>query len=215
VPASRTAKSTWLKTVARNEEIALYLVGHLGVPVDGLEAPFRCVFEPEQLAKLTRGRNGEIVYHAPHLASIRREFQTIPELAAALRSGTPKRLTPVQHSICGVRLLSEAGLLALPTVDVPPLDANSPIEVKRARDGFELLIRCRSFLDPGEPVAYTRSFVQDWCGLPISVTRDVIKELVRQGVIVKVGETASGREHPTYLYRPGQGEATLTEIRRT
>jgi hypothetical protein len=104
-----------------------------------------------------------------------------------------------------VRLLYHAGLIALPLVAVPPVAAESPSFVRAAQDGFELLIRCRWLLDPNAPVAYTRGFVETWCGLPKQLSRSAIYELLRQGVIEKCDELANNYDHPTSLYLPGPG----------
>lgn len=205
VPVSREGKGEWLRAIARNAEITLYLVRHLlkaKVAVVGL--PFPCILHGDGcLGRLTTGRNDEIVYQDGVLAGTTREFQTIPELAVALLTGVPKRLRPLQHALWRLHMLHAARLIALPVVAVPQVPPDSPADVKKARDGFELLVRCRWFLDPGAPVAYTRSFVEAWCGLAKHETRKAVYELQRQGVIIKAGETTSTHQNPTYLYLPG------------
>jgi hypothetical protein len=203
IPADREGKSEWLKRVARDEEITLHLARQLGLHVVALDEPFPCVLHEGCSATLTRGRNGEIVYHDPTLAADKREFQTLVELAVAVTTGAqPKRLRPLQIALWRLRLLYEAGLTQLPGASVPNVAPGSPAHVRQARDGFELLIRCRWFLDPGEPVSYARSFVELWCGIPKHQTRRAIFELLRQRVIVKVGAIRSGYQCPAHLYRP-------------
>jgi hypothetical protein len=190
--------------VARDEEITLHLARQLGLQVVTLDEPFPCVLHEGCFVTLTRGRNGEIVYHDPTLAPLKRQFQTLVELAVAVKTGTqPKRLRPLQLALWRLRLLYEASLIQLPTATVPTVAPGSPAHVRQARDGFDLLIRCRWFLDPGEPVPYTRGFVELWCAIPKHETRTAIFELLRQGVIVKVGEIPSGYPRPAHLYRPG------------
>ncbi len=203
VPTERDGKSVWLTDIARDVEITLLLVGLLGCDATGLEVPFRCVLHNDCLARLTKGGNGEIVYHDPRLEAFKRGFQTIPELAAALLTGTPRRLSRFEHATWRVRLLYQAGLLQLPLVAVPPVTSTSPVDVQKARDGFELLIRCRWFLKPGEPVPFTRGFVHSWCGIPSNVTRIVIEELIHQQVIFKFGDIPSRHKNPTNLFLPG------------
>jgi hypothetical protein len=193
-----------LKRVARDEEITLHLARQLRLQVVALNEPFPCVLHEGCFVTLTRGRNGEIVYHDPTLAPVKREFQTLVELAVALKTGTqPRRLRPLQLALWRLRLLYEAGLIRLPVASVPNVASGSPTYVHQARHGFELLIRCRWLLDQGEPVTYTRGFVELWCGIPRRQTRKAIFELIRQGVIVKVGEIPSGNPRPAHLYRPG------------
>jgi hypothetical protein len=205
VPADRDGKSGWLKRLAAEEEIALHLVAFLGGDARALDEPFGCLLHPGCHVTLTRGRNDQIVCHDPTLASCKRAFQTIPELAVALRTGIPKRLRPLQLALWSLRLLHAAGLIQLPLVVVPQVAAGSPPSVQRARDGFELLLGCRSFLDPGEPVAYTRSFVEVWCRIHPTESRLAIQSLIEQDVIRKAGEVPSNFKQPTFLYRPGAG----------
>lgn len=212
-PVERDGKSEWLRAIARDAEITLYLTRHLlGAEVGFVGLPFPCVLHGDGcLARLTTGRNGEIVYQDGVLAGTPREFQTIPELAVALLTGVPKRLSAIQHALWRLRLLHQAGLVRLPIVPVPPLADDSSAHVHRAREGFELLVRFRWFLDPNEPVAYTRAFVEIWCDIEPQRSREAIYELIRQGVINKVGETASGRTRPTHLYLPGSGRPITGE----
>jgi len=205
VPPDREEKSAWLKAVAFSEEITLGLAHLLGLPVVAIEEPFQCVLHDACVATLTRGRKGEVVYRDAGLTGTQREFQTLPELAAALRNGVPKRLTPFQHATWRVRMLYEASLIGLPLVEVPELaPGSSPLTVA-ARAGFHLLVRCRWFLEPGEPVSFTRGFAEAWCPLTNEQARNAIRELLSQGVIVKVDETASNYRNPTHLYLPGGG----------
>jgi hypothetical protein len=190
--------------IARDEELALHLAQRLGTEVTRLDEPFRCVLHQGCFATLTRGRNGEIVYHDRTLAGTKREFQTLVELAVAVKTGTqPRRLRPLRLALWRLRLLHEAGLIELPPASVPNLAPGSPVYAHQARSGFELLIRCRWFLDPGDPVTYARGFVELWCGIPKKQTRRAVFELLRQDVIVKVGEIPSGHRRPAHLYRPG------------
>ncbi|MFN8224249.1 MAG: hypothetical protein U0R50_13505 [Gaiellales bacterium] len=177
----------------------------MGLPTQAIDTVFDCPFHGIPCpARLTLGRNGEVVYHDPGFAPLKREFQTIPELAVALRTRAPKRLRPILLALWRIRLLHEAGLLTPPEVDTPHVPPNSPPAVHAARNGFELLVRCRWFLDPGEPVPFTRSFAETWCGLARQDSRRAIFELIKQQVIVKVGEIANGFANPTYLYLPGR-----------
>jgi hypothetical protein len=206
VPAARDEKSDWLKRLGADEEIAAHLMAVLGRQVAGLDLPFECVLHGDCFVTLTRGRNGQIVYHDRSLASRKREFQTIPELASALHMTEPRRLRPLQLALWSVRLLHEAGLIGLPVVHVRAIPPASRNCVHRAREGFELLVRCRWFLDPGEPVAFSRSFVEAWCDIPMEESRLAIYSLIAAGVIEKVAEVNSNFKNPTSLYLPGESE---------
>jgi hypothetical protein len=208
VPAAREEKSAWLKELAADEEITVYLVRLLGAGIDALSVPFRCLLHAGCYVVLTRGRNTQIVYRDRSLARCKREFQTIPELAVALRTGLPKRLRPLQLALWSLRLYHDARLIELPAAAVPQVTADSPEIVRRARDGFGLLLRCRWFLDPREPVSFTRSFVEPWCGIPASESRVAIYSLIQQEVITKVGEAASNFKNATSLYFPGEVRQT-------
>jgi hypothetical protein len=205
IPSGRDAKSAWLKQLASDEEITIHLVRVLGGDVRGLDQPFACLLHPGCQVALTRGRNGQIVYHDPTLTDFKRQFQTIPELAVTLRTGVPKKLQPLQLALWSLRVLHKAGLVDLPLAAVPQVAAGSPASVQRARDGFEVLIRCRWFLDPGEAVAFSRNFVRAWCGIDPTEVRVAIEALIDHGVIRKVDEARSNFKRPTFLYLPGEG----------
>jgi hypothetical protein len=204
VPATRDGKSNWLKQLAGGEEIAIRLVKLLGGDPYGLDVPFRSLFHSGSTATMTRGRNGQITYRDPALVLWKREYQTIPELAVTLQTGIPRRLPPLQLAIWSLRLLHHAELIVLPAARVPTVAADSPAAMRLARDGFELLLRCRWFLDSGAPVAYTRNFVEPWCGIATAESRAAIGALITQDVIRKAGEAASNFKNPTSLYLPGE-----------
>lgn len=202
VPPGRNEKSDWLRQLGANEDIATHLMRVLGRRVAGLDLPFECLLHGGCFVTLTRGRNGQIVYHDRSLASRKREFQTIPELAAARFMAEPRRLRPLQLALWSVRLLHEGGLIRLPLVTVPAIPQASRNCVHRAREGFELLVRCRWFLDPGEPVAFSRGFVESWCGIPVEESRFAIYSLIGAEVIKKVSEARSNFKNATSLYLP-------------
>jgi hypothetical protein len=204
VPATHEARSEWLRQLAQDEIVVLYLVSFLGGRVDQLDVPFECLLHRGCWVTLTRGGNGQIVYRDPSLASSEREYQTIPELGYARRTGVPRRLKGWQLALWSVRLLYRSGLIRLPEVAVPDVSEESGEHVRQARDGFELLIRCRWFLEPDVPVTYTRHFVETWCGIPRSLTRSAIFGLIQQQVIRKVGEAPSNYKRPASLYLPGE-----------
>lgn len=209
VPTSREGKGAWLRSLARDAEVSIYLARSMGVAVSAIDEPFASPFHPECAATLTRGRNGEIVYRDRGFATIKREFQTLPELAAALRSGKPKRLRPLLHAAWRVRMLFEARLVELPIVSVPALEPGSSQSAIAARAGFELLIRCRWFLESGSPVPFTRAFAEVWCPLERGESRRAIYELLRQRAIVKVDQISSNYPNPTHLYLPAAETVAL------
>jgi hypothetical protein len=142
VPNDRPGRSAWLTAIAKDEEIARYLVGWLGARVAALDSAFACVLHRNCRARLTRAsRKGDIVYWDESLQSARREFQTIPELFVASRTGMPQRLSRIAHALWRLRILHASGLISLPPVAVPPVAARSAQDVQAARDGFELLLR--------------------------------------------------------------------------
>jgi hypothetical protein len=207
--ATRVEKSQWLKQLAGSDEVALHLVRVLGGEATELDVSFPCLLHNCCEVTLTRGGNGEILYQDHRLASSKRRLQTIAELSAAIHTGKPRQLRGLELAVWSLRLLNSAGLVELPSVIVPPVAPDSPAWVCRARDGFELLVRCRGFLDPGVPISYTRGFVEGWCGIAKRHSRGAIFALMQQGVIVRVaqGRPRSGRR-PANLYLPGAGVAT-------
>lgn len=203
VPHAYVGRTDWLRAVARDRDVALCCMATIGVVVGDLNDPFQCVLHPECLARLVRGRNGEIVYKDGSLGDKRRRFLTLPGLRASLGYGKPRRLGGLELSLWRLRLLHDATLLLLPCITMPPTPEGCPGFVSRVRDGFELLVRCREWLEPGAPVAFARAFASAWCDLPPEQVRDALDYLVVHGAIVKVGEAASSHLRPSYLYRPG------------
>jgi hypothetical protein len=205
-PLTRGLRAQWCKEVARNEEIALLVVRSLGGRPVAVEQWFPCALHDGiHLARLTRDRKDEIVYHDPGLAGTRREFQTIPELALALQTGIPRRLNKFEHLLWRLRVLHGAELFRLPPFTLPALPDDMPKFVHAARAGFELFFRIRLMLGPEARggVPFTRGFVQQWCGLTQAEARQAIDVLRAELVIVKCGALPSGREHETNLYIPG------------
>jgi hypothetical protein len=212
-PNVRDAKRDWLKDTARDERISLLLARHLGLGVSEVVVPFPCVLHAGCEVRLTTGRNGEIVYFDAALEGIKRQFQTIPELAVAIRSGLVRKLRPIGVALWRIRLLHECGLIDLPPATVLDVPTGSPESLRRARDGFELLLRCRWWLDPGVCVPFSRAFASVWCGISTDDAREAIKSLRDSGVIEKVGEASIGSSRPAYLYLPGSTLSATAEAR--
>lgn len=204
-------KQAWLSEIARDEEIARYLAIFMGCAVKELEVPFGCVLgHPDCMARLTKGRNGVIVYTDSTLADThaKPEFLTLPEVRAAQLDGVPRRLGKQQHRY-GVRLLHEAGLLPFPSIGIPDLPPESLAQTVRGRRGVELLFGCHWFFFPGDPVMCSTSFLQSWCGFSESEAKMVLRALVYERIIIVVGEKPSGYGHPAYTYLPYSDTARL------
>ena len=125
-PVERAARTDSFKQVARSDEIALMVIRSLGGTAAAVGDWFPCVLHRGvDLARLVRDRKGEIVYHDPTLEVVRREFQTIPELACAVLTGIARRLKKLEHVEWRLRILHEAELLELPPATVASLPARS------------------------------------------------------------------------------------------
>jgi hypothetical protein len=205
LPATtREERSAWFKEIARNEELALAQVRSLGLEVSGVGELTECLLHPGRFeAKLTRGRNGEIVYRCSCEGQDR--FFTLPELAASHATGERIELTRIQHPDHRMRLLARAGLLVLPEVPVVPLEPAEPAFLKPVYDGFHDLLRCRWAYAPRSPVPFSRTFAQTWCGLPRDHVDAAIARLRQRNYMRVVGEQPSGRFRPMNLYLPGDG----------
>ncbi len=87
------------------------------------------------------------------------------------------------------RLLHKADLIVLPEVWLPPLCADVTESTRTAYEGAKLLFGCRWLLEPGEPVPYSATFIQTWCG--ISHAQAVAaREYLRRNVLRVVGDGA-------------------------
>jgi hypothetical protein len=211
MPRREEERAGWLLGLASNEELTIRLMGLLGVPVTALDQDFPCALHQNGYqSRLARLPSDEIVYLDSSLSGRWRHGMTTPELAASLRAGTPTRLKPLASDVWHVRLLHNAGLVNLPLVTVPPLPDGEPEWVRLARNGFELLLRCKWFLYPDQPVSYSRAFVGQWCNLPTPENHRALDRLVRLRIITKVdeAESALGYRNQTALYLAGPGPAT-------
>jgi hypothetical protein len=204
LPATKEERSDWFKEIARNEELALAQVRSLGLEVSGVGELTECLLHPGRFeAKLTRARNGEIVYRCSCEGEDR--FFTLPELAASHATGKRIKLTPIQHPDHRMRLLARADLLVLPEVPLVPLEPAEPAFLEPVYEGFHDLLRCRWAYEPGNSVPFARRFAEIWCGVPRAQVEAATLRLRWRDYMRVVGEEPSGKFRPMYLYLPGDG----------
>jgi hypothetical protein len=135
----------------------------------------------------------------------RRSF-SLTETWAAQIAGRPLKISGPAHARWKLRLLAELGQLSLPAVRLPLLPADASDAVRRTYDGLRLLVAIRHAVGDTGPFPFTRRFVGPWCGLSDYQAERGKLELLRLGVIEKVGEIPS-RHHPTSLYAVKRGGA--------
>ena len=134
---------------------------------------------------------------------------TLPVLFARIVAGYFVPLIPTEKddkaygkvtlAVWAVRLLIESGIVKPPQVLLPPCPPlrNS---VQQFYDGVKKLFQVRwAFKNHyGNPVTMGRKFMSAWCGLSEDQCRTAIKDLLKAGVILTVGQHGRAR-----TYAPG------------
>jgi hypothetical protein len=206
LPPDRASRSEWFGEVAREATLSVAQVRSLGSDVAGLRAPFRSLISGQRVAaSLERSQSGEIVCRDRSAAGTECVYTTLPALFASTISHTCRRLPRNQHIEWRVRLLANANLIDLPAVRLPGLPAGLCQHVLKVYEDLRVLFGCRWFLEPGEPVPFTASFIEGWCGVSTFQARDARDALRQYGVIREAGALRSGRPFPTKLFIPGAG----------
>jgi hypothetical protein len=189
----------------RDEEFVRAVAKRVGIP--HLGATFRCVLpgheERHPSANLWCDERGIWIYRDHHRRDGRSAFALV-EVYAARMAGRVVQPHPPSLARWKVRLLADLGAVRLDPVELPRLPASSTLSAQRLRNGFALLLAVRWWREPGTPAPYTASFAGPWCGMPDGTVNWAKGDLIREGIIVKVGETNDG-SRTTSLYLPGKG----------
>ena len=101
--------------------------------------------------------------------------------------------------------LRDAAVIDVAAVELPPLPADASPAARLLRSRLAVLLGLRALRDDGEAeFPFTKRFAAEWCGIAETTAQRAKGELLRAGVLVKVGEHASrhGRS-PATIYRRG------------
>jgi hypothetical protein len=109
--------------------------------------------------------------------------------------------TNIQLATWTRRLFWEAGSFDPVAVPLPPLSDDEPAAVRRAHEGFGLLLGLRWADGPKREAPFTIGFAAAWCPLTQWEARVAVQRLVDTGVIVE-----ARRQGRLVHYLPGDAE---------
>lgn len=178
------------------EEVAAALIVAYGLPAIGRK--FNCPLHPgHKHANLWRAEDGAVRWYCHSREG--NQNLCLGRLYAVLRTGTQPQ-TKNQLAYWARRLVVDLGFAESQEVYLPPLPEGLPASRHKLRQVAEDVFRIWGTSQP-RPLA-TR-FLQEQSGLAKQTVLDAKGELLRLGVIRKVGEHRSGHPTPMALYLPG------------
>jgi hypothetical protein len=203
--------------LARHEEPVQAACKSLGINVR-LGSPFRCILpghpDHRPSASIYRDSHTGLYLYRDWHAHGELEWLPLSWVRAARSYGEVRPLKGPASSRWYLRLFYEAGVLEPMAVKLPSLPADAARSIRRAADGFRLLLGLRWLREPGTPTPFTRAFAAPWSGLGERAAGEAIAELVGRGIIQKVGEHRAG-VRTMALYLPGTGQPTPNRRRRS
>ncbi|MEJ7791949.1 MAG: hypothetical protein WKF65_08270 [Gaiellaceae bacterium] len=208
-PPDVASRRSWFRLIAADVPLSVTQCRSLGASISGLDEKFPSLLTAEEdAANLEKGkRTGEVVYHDRSLAGTRYEYLTLPEVLAS-QITKPRKLKPNQLVEWRIRLLAKADLITLPPISLRPLPEGATPATTLVYQGLVLLLGCRWFLAPGEPIPYSASFIVEWCDVtPWQAVS--ARECLMRHVLDPVETRPSRFPRPTqfFLPRPADTEA--------
>ncbi|HEY8394948.1 MAG TPA: bifunctional DNA primase/polymerase, partial [Thermaerobacter sp.] len=185
-------------------EGALRVLGLDGVRIGQV---FKCVLpghdERRPSASLYQLEDGAVVYRDWHGRG-ECELLTLAEVFAAQRTGHVRKLRGrPEHVVWVWRLAIEAGVIEPAKVEAPAPPADLRPAERKLYESFLLLLACKWRYEPGAPTAFSWRFAAAWAGLSERHAGEAMRELLRRGLIRKVGEHKPARGRPQALFLPG------------
>lgn len=197
LPDSEEGRRELLAEIAASEDVTRLQAGCLGVLRDfiidkGVLCPLPGHEERRPSAALHRDSKGEIVLHCFHLTGKPVEFLTLPEVYAARVTGKIRKLNERDTILWRVRLLIDSGVVEPPRVELRPLRPGALGSTRKAYDGLERLVACRTLLDGGtlRPFPLTQQFLVRWTGLSRESAAKAITYFCQKRIIREVGKTS-------------------------
>jgi len=173
----------------------------LGIAADlGHEFPCLLADDPDRLAVVDpESLRYQLLYRSDELKS----WWSLAEVCASTVAGHPVDLgafSGVRHARWWDRLRYQAGLLDVHRRPLAIPDRASPA-ARRVAAGFELAYVLNALHHGDAPFAFSQRYAAEWCGLPVKVAAQAVRELVALGVLVIDGQLPT-RPRPTPLYVP-------------
>lgn len=174
--------------------------------LDGIEfgRSFRCVLpgheENHASVTLFQLEDGSVLYHDFHERD-GEQWYSLAEVYCAQVSGRVRKLSKPEHATWMLRLAVDAGVLQPAHVEAPKAPVDLPPSARTVYAGFLQLLAVKWLYTPNVPTAFSWKFASSWCGLPERQVGQAMRELLRRGLIRKVGEhrTAQGRVQTLFL----------------
>lgn len=183
------------------EQVVKACAQSLGIPSVPIGSAFRCILpghdESTPSASLYRADNGIYVYHDWHQRECA-QFLTLAEVRASIaykQLMTFKDARP-ELATWGIRLLTEAGILAPCEVQPLSLPRDAPMSAIKVAKGFRELLSCRWLYTPFAPAPFSRRFASAWCGMGGSQAGEGLTYLRDHGILRIVDRI---RSIPLYL----------------
>ncbi len=168
--ALRSEREEWIGHLFTRPDVVAAVAHHLGVPSLETGKPFCCVLpghnERNPSAVLWTDSQDRIVYRDWHKKS-GIEWLTLADVYASQCYGRVVKLPGPGWAVWALRLLVDAGVLALPTVEAwPSLPVHALPDERLVWDGFCELLAVKMLwgIAPDTPTAYSARFAAAWCG---------------------------------------------------
>ncbi|HEY8415855.1 MAG TPA: bifunctional DNA primase/polymerase [Thermaerobacter sp.] len=221
IPPSRAEVSkyeySYLLTPAdRPEELVKQLQRHpafiegalrlLGLERVRIGQAFKCILpghdERRPSAALYRLDDGSVLYHDFH-GREGHDWLTLAECYAALLTGRVRKLSKPEHTAWILRLAVDAGVLEPAKVEAPEPPADLRPAARKVYEGFLRLLSIKWLHTPNAATVFSWRFAAGWCGVSERHAGEAMRELLRRGLIRKVGEHKPARGRPQALFLPG------------
>jgi Bifunctional DNA primase/polymerase, N-terminal len=154
----------------RDRECAEHLSRRFGLEVARLDDghSMLCVLpghrERTPSATWFKTDSGYYLYHDWHARS-GDIYYPVPDVFAALVTGTTKSLPKPSRKTWRLRLMVEAGLLDPYPVEMKPFPDDMPKLLRHFCEGFRYLCACKWTYQERAPTMFTDAFAAGWCGI--------------------------------------------------
>jgi hypothetical protein len=187
-----------------DDECASHVCGLVRLDVASLQGnwPFLCVLpghrESTPSATWFKTTSGHYIYHDWHVRS-GEEFWPVPDVFAALVTGTLKRLPKPSRKTWRLRLMVEAGLLDPYPVEMKSFPADMPKLLRHFCERFRYLCACKWTYQERAPTMFSDAFAAGWCGIREGSIWKLRRLAIAQGFLV-----AARDDDGRLVYLPGK-----------
>lgn len=196
-PKGRAIKA-YFSDVKLVEEKILPLLNLKGQQVDG--APFNCIMpkgkaDTRPSASLFQLQDGAIAYRDWRSGADSSDYYLLVEVYASLKYKEPKKLNGPELATWGLRLLVDAGILAVQPIQAPelPPELAKKKAVVKTYEGFKHLLAVKRLYDDTQNrTAFSFRFGAAWCGTSSPTLQTAMTQLMAFGFMQLVGKEGKG-----------------------